>query len=77
MMVLYGGGTVATATRTCTTICRCCWSAARRASSRAAVTSAIPKDTPMTNLLLTMLDMVGVKQEALGDSTGRLGLSLA
>jgi hypothetical protein len=28
--------------------------------------------TPMTNLLLTMLDKVGVKQESLGDSTGTL-----
>jgi hypothetical protein len=28
--------------------------------------------TPMTNLLVTMLDKVGVKQETLGDSTGRL-----
>jgi hypothetical protein len=30
------------------------------------------KDTPMPNLLLTMLDMVGVKQEKLGNSTGHL-----
>ena len=29
-----------------------------------------PDHTPMTNLLVTMLDKVGVKQEALGDSTG-------
>ena len=28
--------------------------------------------TPMTNLLVTMLDKVGVRQEALGDSSGRL-----
>jgi hypothetical protein len=28
--------------------------------------------TPMTNLLVTMLDKVGVKQETLGDSSGRL-----
>jgi hypothetical protein len=28
--------------------------------------------TPMTNLLVTMLDKVGVKQESLGDSTGLL-----
>ena len=35
-----------------------------------------PKDTPMPNLLLTMLDMLGVpKQQSLGDSTGRLDLS--
>ena len=29
--------------------------------------------TPMTNLLVTMLDKVGVKQESLGDSSGLLG----
>jgi hypothetical protein len=28
--------------------------------------------TPMTNLLVTMLDKVGVRQEALGDNTGHL-----
>ncbi|MEI9813527.1 MAG: hypothetical protein WDO18_13170 [Acidobacteriota bacterium] len=28
--------------------------------------------TPMTNLLVTMLDKVGVEVETLGDSTGRL-----
>ena len=33
------------------------------------------KDTPMTNLLLTMLDMVGARQDKLGDSTGRLSLA--
>jgi hypothetical protein len=31
-----------------------------------------PDHTPMTNLLVTMLDKVGVKQETLGDSSGRL-----
>jgi hypothetical protein len=31
-----------------------------------------PDRTPMTNLLVTMLDRVGVKQETLGDSSGRL-----
>ncbi|MBN1238136.1 MAG: DUF1552 domain-containing protein [Gammaproteobacteria bacterium] len=31
-----------------------------------------PDDTPMTNLLLTVLDKVGVHLDALGDSTGRL-----
>jgi hypothetical protein len=36
-----------------------------------------PKETPMANLLLSMLDMVGVHQDKLGDSTGRLSLSLA
>jgi hypothetical protein len=31
-----------------------------------------PDRTPMTNLLVSMLDKVGVKQETLGDSSGRL-----
>jgi hypothetical protein len=31
-----------------------------------------PSDTPMTNLLLTVLDKVGVHLESFGDSTGRL-----
>jgi Protein of unknown function (DUF1552) len=31
-----------------------------------------PKDTPMTNLYLTLLDRMGVQQESLGDSNGRL-----
>jgi len=34
-----------------------------------------PKETPMTNLLLTMLDKSGVPAETLGDSTGRLAPS--
>jgi len=29
-------------------------------------------ETPMTNLLLTMMDRLGVKQDRLGDSTGRV-----
>ena len=33
-----------------------------------------PIDTPMTNLLLSILDKVGVEVERLGDSTGRLSL---
>jgi hypothetical protein len=33
---------------------------------------AYPSGTPMTNLLLTVLDKVGVSVAALGDSTGRL-----
>ena len=32
------------------------------------------QETPMTNLLLSMLDKVGVQTEKLGDSTGRLEL---
>jgi hypothetical protein len=31
-----------------------------------------PKDTPMTNLFLTLLDRLGVQQEKLGDSTGQI-----
>ena len=34
-----------------------------------------PKDTPMTNLLLTVLGGAGVREEKLGDSTGALDLS--
>ena len=30
-----------------------------------------PDHTPMTNLILTMLDKVGVPMDTLGDSTGR------
>jgi hypothetical protein len=33
---------------------------------------AYPRDTPMANLLLTLLDTVGVRLDMLGDSTGRL-----
>ena len=32
----------------------------------------VPDDTPVTNLLLTMLDKSGVPAETLGDSTGRM-----
>ena len=31
------------------------------------------KETPMTNLFLTMLDQMGVKADRIGDSTGKLG----
>jgi hypothetical protein len=31
-----------------------------------------PKHTPMTNLLLTLLDSVGAPADSLGDSTGRI-----
>jgi hypothetical protein len=34
---------------------------------------AYPDNTPMANLLVTMLDKVGVPLERLGDSTGPLG----
>jgi hypothetical protein len=33
---------------------------------------AYPKDTPMTNLYLTLLDRVGVRPESIGDSTGHI-----
>ena len=33
---------------------------------------ACPADTPMTNLLLSLLDKVGVRTDKLGDSTGQL-----
>jgi hypothetical protein len=33
------------------------------------------KETPMSNLLLSMLDMLGVHQDRIGDSTGRLSLA--
>jgi hypothetical protein len=31
-----------------------------------------PKDTPMSNLLLSVLDKAGIQQGSLGDSTGLL-----
>jgi hypothetical protein len=33
---------------------------------------AYPSGTPMTNLLVTVLDKVGVNVATIGDSTGRL-----
>jgi hypothetical protein len=33
-----------------------------------------PNDTPMSNLLLSMLDVLGVHQDKLGDSTRQLNL---
>jgi hypothetical protein len=33
-----------------------------------------PDHTPMTNLLVSLLDKAGVRQETLGDSTGRIEL---
>ena len=32
----------------------------------------LAKETPMTNLYLSMLDRMGVKAERVGDSTGKL-----
>ena len=43
-----------------------------RASCRAAGTCSYADHTPMANLLLTLLDKVGVPMESLGDSTGEL-----
>lgn len=34
-----------------------------------------PKETPVTNLFLTIMDRMGVPQDSFGDSTGRLDLS--
>jgi hypothetical protein len=45
-------------------------------SIRARGHSAYPEHTPMTNLLLTLLDGVGVELESFGDSTGRLSPDL-
>ncbi len=36
-----------------------------------------PRDTPMANLFLTLLDKLGVQRERIGDSTGRLVLPSA
>ncbi|MNG39573.1 hypothetical protein D3C84_1277200 [compost metagenome] len=33
---------------------------------------AYPKDTPMTNLYLTLLDRMGIHPESIGDSTGKV-----
>jgi hypothetical protein len=33
-----------------------------------------PKETPMSNLLLSMLDTMGVHQDKIGDSTSQLNL---
>jgi len=35
------------------------------------------QDVPMTNLLLSLLDKVGVQADSLGDSTGRIELGSA
>ena len=42
----------------------------RRAAPRPSM--VYPKDTPMTNLFLTLLDRMGVHPEQVGDSTGRV-----
>jgi hypothetical protein len=42
----------------------------RGAGFRTGTHAVYPKDTPMTNLYLTLLGRMGVQQEQLGDSTG-------
>jgi len=37
----------------------------------------VEKDTPMTNMMLSLMDTLGVHQDKLGDSTGRLSSFLA
>jgi hypothetical protein len=44
----------------------------RGAGFRTGTHVVYPKDTPMTNLYLTLLERVGVQQETLGDSTGQI-----
>jgi hypothetical protein len=44
----------------------------RGAGFRTGTHVVYPKDTPMTNLYLTLLDRMGVEQETLGDSTGQI-----
>jgi hypothetical protein len=38
---------------------------------------AFAGDPPVTNLFMTMLDWMGLPQERIGDSTGRLSLHSA
>jgi hypothetical protein len=44
----------------------------RGAGGRAGRHLVYPKDTPLTNLYLTLLDRMGVRAESIGDSTGKL-----
>ena len=69
-VIVYGSG-IATATSTRTRTCRCC---RRRTApgSRATGTSSYEDNTPMTNFYLTLLDRVGVREDQIGDSTGRV-----
>ena len=43
---------------------------ARRRTSSVGTHIVYPKDTPMTNLFLTLLDRMGVREDKIGDSTG-------
>ena len=45
--------------------------------NRGSAKTPYPLDTPMTNLLLTMMDSAGVHLDKLGDSTGRLNEPLS
>ena len=47
-------------------------SAARQGSCKANRHSVAKEQTPMSNLLLGILDKLGVHQESFGDSTGKL-----
>ena len=63
----------AMAIRTTTSTCRWLWSAASRAGVKGGRHVRSKAETPMTNLLVTMLDRAGVPVERLGDSTGKIG----
>ena len=71
-LFLYGACVRAIRTCTRTSICRSRSSAGRPAA--AAAHSIVPSNTPMSNLLLTLLDRVDVPVESIGDSTGRVAL---
>jgi hypothetical protein len=52
--------------------CRRCWPAVSAARSRWGAISSTTLDTPMANLLLTIMDGGGVHLEKFGDSNGRI-----
>src|SRR5712691_855131 len=61
----------ATATSTTTGHCLSCfWGASGQLQGNRHVVT--PPQTPMSNLLVSMLDKVGVHKESFGDSTGRV-----
>ena len=62
----------ATATFTIITICRWCSLAVKAADIKGGRHLRYKPETPMNNLLLTMLDKAGVQAETLGDSTGKI-----
>ncbi len=61
-----------TATRTRTIICRSCWPAAAAARSSRDATCSSRAQTPLNNLLVSMLERVGAPAARFGDSTGPL-----